>query len=545
MSIDEELKTYLQVLWLYKWIIAACAIIASVVALAISLQLTPLYSAVATVRVASAPGGASDYSYSASATRLSNTYVEIATSDIILNKVAERLGLEKQPGVEVDIVPETELIEITASDPDPARARDIANTLASLLVEQSTQLYGGDSPTARQILEGQLQQAKLDLDTVVAEYDRALRAAQSSANPASRNTPIPNPDVDMLGHLVSVRQGIYGDLLQRYEAARTSEELRANAITIVEPAYLPQKPASPKIPLNTALGLLAGLVAGVILAFAFEGMDTTLRGIEDVQALTTFKILCRIPELKRKDRFPHGDNPPAQAFDQLGARLLLFDAGPKPVTFLITSPEPGSGKSTIAANLAVSLTREGNRVVLADMDFRRPSQHTIMQLPNEKGLSNFLCDEIPLDETLQTTKRANLHVVTAGSNLDVPLDWLAPVKIHDLLKSLGKECDYLLVDAPALLSVADPIVLAAQVDAVIVVVARRETKRQDFSFALQQLAEVEAKVVGIVVNKVPNSKLYNYYSRKNTGSRFHSGVETATTPTDVHNRGKVSDLSDE
>ena len=201
--------------------------------------------------------------------------------------------------VEVEIVPETELIRITASDPDPARARDIANTLASMMVEQSVQLYGGSAPTAREILEGQLAQAKADLDAAVSEYDSALRSAQSLATVPASGTPVPNPDAETLAHLISVRQQIYTDLLQKYETARTNEQLRANAITVFEPANLPQKPATPKVPLNAALGLVAGLAMGVILAFLFEGMDDTLRGIEDVQAMTTLPILSQIPERKR------------------------------------------------------------------------------------------------------------------------------------------------------------------------------------------------------------------------------------------------------
>jgi polysaccharide biosynthesis transport protein len=521
MKIDEEFKTYLQVIWLYKWIILACAIIASIGALGISLQLTPLYSAMATVRVASASVGASDYSYISSLTRLSNTYVEIANSDIILNKVAERLGMQKKPKVEVEIVPETELITIKSSDPDPARARDIANTLAGLMVEQSMQLYGGNAPTARQILEGQLQQAKADLDSAVDEYNRAFSFAQSSSNSTVKSTP--NADVEALAHLVSVRQQIYGDLLQRYEEARMSEQLRANAVTIVENAPLPLKPSSPKIPLNAALGLLAGLTMGVILAFIFEGMDDTLRGIDDVRALTKLPILCMVPDLKQEDRFPEGDNPPAPAFDQLSARLIVFEAKSNSTKFLLSSPEPGAGKSTVAANLAVSLAQGGKRVVLVDMDLRRPRVHSILNLPNEKGFRNFLRGEIQADETMQNTTRSNLRVVTIGSSPNIPFEWLTSVKIVNFIETLGYDCDYVLIDGPALLSVGDPMVLASQVDAVIMVVARRQTERKNFRYALQQLADIKAKVAGIVINRGPNSQLYKYYSRRDTKSNSLAG----------------------
>jgi capsular exopolysaccharide synthesis family protein len=446
-----------------------------------------------------------------------NTYVEIASSDISLDEVAEQLGLQEQPDVEIEIVPETELIRITASDPDPVKAQDIANALAQIIIRQNTELYGGSAPTVREVLEGQLEQAKIDLENALSEYDSALRVDQSEATRGANGTPMPN--IESLVRLLSVRQQIYTDLLQKYESARTSEELHANAITVVEPATLPRDPATPKVSLNAALGLVAGFAAGVILTFLLEGMDDTLRGVEDVQTITSLPILSTVPELKRRlgsdgdlNLSQNGHHPIAQAFDRLCTRLILTDIESESMKLLITSPEPGVGKSTVAANLAVPLTEEGNQVLLIDMDFRRPRLHAILGLPNEKGLSNFMSGEIELDSALQKTTYPNLRVVTAGSSPHHKNERLAPVKTDVLLSMLGKECDYLLIDAPALLSVAEPIVLASQVDAVILVVARHETERENLRLALQQLNEINANVVGIVVNKVPYSRLFRYYS---------------------------------
>jgi capsular exopolysaccharide synthesis family protein len=603
MNVEEELKTYLQVLRRYKWMIAACAIIASLVALGISFALIPIYTVTTTVRVASSPGGSTDYIYGSSITRLSNTYVEIATSDVSLEKVVERLGLEKKPSIEVEVVPETELIEITASDPDPVRARDIANTLASILVEQSLQLYGGNAPTAREILQGQLEQSKIDLDNAVLEYDKALRTALvtptplTSTNPTSipdldvlerfvsirqqiynnllqeyqraetseqmrifeaqieqakidldrsisdynnalRNykptaTPLPsgtlmpNPDVEKLERIVSVRQQIYSDLLQKYENARTSELLRTNSITVVQAANLPRKPSSPKILLNAALGLVAGLVVGVILAFFFEGIDNTLRSTEEVLSMTTLPILCRIPELKNRlgpkiklINFQDGHYTSVPAIDQLRMHLLLHDGKSGHGTFLLTSPDPGAGKSTIVANLAVALSQVEKTVVLVDIDFRRPRQHSIFELPNEMGLSDYIQGKVHLDEILNSTANRNLRVITTGSSPQGIVEWITPEHICEFLETLGSLCDYVLVDAPALLSVADPMILAAQTDAVILVVAQRKTDRENFRFALNQLSEFKARVLGVVVNFVPNSQIYKYYSQNDSLKGF-------------------------
>jgi polysaccharide biosynthesis transport protein len=542
MRVEGELRTYLLVLWHHKWMIAACAIIASIVALGISLQLTPLYSARATLRVASSFG---DYTSITSLTRLSNTFVEIATRDVTLDEVAKRLGLQNQPSVEVEVVPETELIQINASDPDPARARDVANMLASLMVEQSMQLYGGSAPSARQIIEGQLTQAKADLDAAVSAYDLSLRKS-ATPDPAARGTPMPNPELVTLERLLSVRQQIYGDLLQQYETVRTNEQLHANAITILEHATVAQQPTTPRVPLNVALGLLAGLATGIILAFLLEGMDDTLRDIEDVQAVSTLPIMCQIPERKLAlasivdpSFSRNGHLLPSSAFQQLGARLLLSEDMPKSTSFLITSPEPGAGKSTVATNLAISLAEAGCRIVLLDMDFRHPRVHSILHLPNGEGLSDYLCGKIQLGAAIQDAPYRNLRVVTAGSSLDGIPAWLTPVKISELLERLDKDGDYVLIDAPALLAAAEPALIASQVDFVVIVVARRGTERKQLRFALQQLNDLNAKVVGIVVNKVPTTRLLSYYSKRHL-RRSHSGrASPQTEAVDARGNGSV------
>ena len=453
MDVGEELITYLRVLWRYKWMIAVCAIITSTVALVISFQLTPLYTGIATVRAASIPGGEADYIYSSLLTRLTNTLVETANSDSNLDEVADQLGLEKPLKVEVEVVPETELIRITATQTDPARARDIANTVANKLVEQSIQFYGDSVSAGR----------------------------------------------------------------------------RKDLFTIVGPATLPRKPTTPKVPLNVALGLLAGLTTGVILAFLFEGMDDSVRGIEDIQAITTLPIIGQIPERKQtlatfvKQIFSRSSRLlPVPAFYQLSARLLLSEEWPKSTSFILTSPVPGDGKSTVAANLAMSLVSAGHRVVLLDMDFHRPQLHSILNLPNEQGLSDYMRGRIKQSLVLQKTLDPNLRVATAGSSVNGKSEWLAPTKIEGSLKHLGRYADYVLIDTPAFLSVADPALIASQADAVILVVARGNTGRKQLRLAIQQLTELNARIVGIVVNKMPKSRVYTYYSQRKPPKRKSS-----------------------
>jgi succinoglycan biosynthesis transport protein ExoP len=321
--------------------------------------------------------------------------------------------------------------------------------------------------------------------------------------------------METLSQLVGLRQQIYNDLLLDYEEARTNEQFRANAITIAEPAYLPENPSTPGVFIISALGLAAGLATGVILAFVLEGLDDSIQDIEDVQAMTTLPILCKVQELKRKLRLYANLNlmraevfSILPVFDQLCARLRLFDATPKFTSFVFTSPESGTGKSTIAANCALSLAHRGKKVVLFDLDFHRAPKHTYFGMANTIGLSNVLYGETQWDEVLQATPHPNLRVITAGSSPHVPYELLTPKVIGNLLDELRTGCDYVLMDMPALPDVADPSAFFSQVDGIILIVARHKTQRQNFRYALQQIEEFKAKIAGIVVNKETSPQLY-------------------------------------
>ncbi len=535
MSFNSELKAYFQIVWRHKWLIAICSVAALAVALSLSYVLPPAYSATTTLRLSPAPGGVFDSSGGIWPTRLSNTYVEIANSGAVLDEVAGQLNLDSRPKVSAELVAETELLKVTASHRDPAIARDTANTLANVLIMRDPLFNKGTTPNASQTLEFQLRQAKADLEVAQAAYNAAVRASGSSDSTGASAPP--SPQADELKRTVALRQDIYGDLLQRYENARANEQLRANALTVFEAADLPESPTSPKRPLNAALGLMGGLLAGIILAFVLEAMDDTLRSVEDVQELTALPLLGQVPDrrqqpLRRKGglaAYADGRVPPESAYQQLRARLLLSEGIASPASILITSAEPGAGKSTVAANLSVALAEAGHRVVAMDMDFRRPSLNSILNLPKSPGITDILHRKHTLDEVIADTPLPNLRLLPSGRTSYVPPEWMTPSELGPLIRTVRDDCDYLVVDAPAYLSVADPTVLATLVDCVVVVTSLRHTERKHIRLTLQSLTEVRAKVSGVVVNRAPWSRLYAYYSeRARRAGRSPAEKKTAT-----------------
>jgi capsular polysaccharide biosynthesis protein len=225
------------------------------------------YSASATLRVAQAHSGSIEYVDYMYAERLMNTCVEILRSRPALEETIQRLDLGVEPKVlvrqiKVEALSETELIRITVEDGNPWRARDIANTLGALLVEQSQSLYSGGSKSAREILEEQIEVIESNLEQDRASLETLMTRAGST-----------EAETDSLSNKIALEEETYGMLLSQYEQARVDEAMRANSISVVEAAVEPEAPSSPNKGLNIMLGALVGLAGGTGLAFLLENLD--------------------------------------------------------------------------------------------------------------------------------------------------------------------------------------------------------------------------------------------------------------------------------
>jgi capsular exopolysaccharide synthesis family protein len=473
-----------------------------------TLMIVPVYAASTTLRIATAAGGSPDYvNYDISyADRLMNTYNEIAMSGPVRTELARKLGLSKAPQIEVAVPANTELLKITVADNNPVLARDAANTLADMLIAQVREQYNRGGNTAQDILKQQLGQAEEDLNQARENYETVLGqfAADSPQGTAARRS-------------MDLREETYARLLEQYERARVAEAVRAHTISIVEPAVVPLEPSRPRKALNIGLGLIVGLVAGVGLAFLFENLDTTLHTAEQIEQATELPTLGNIPALKRRQRSLFFDNssPQDEAFRRLRTNLLML-AQDRPLhTLLVTSAEPGEGKSTIVANLACALAEAGRKVILVDGDLRLPSIHTIFDLPNQVGLSSLLKQRISIDAALQHTSVPGLQVLSSGPAPANPAELLDSARLRALIARLVERSELVLLDTPALMAVNDGAVLATAADGVILVVGRARSREEVVRAARKQLAAVKVRALGVVVNRAvqPAVDSYFYYRR--------------------------------
>jgi capsular exopolysaccharide synthesis family protein len=326
---------------------------------------------------------------------------------------------------------------------------------------------------------------------------------------------------------VDSNKQLYEGLLQRMKEAQVSAGLKASNIRIVDSALVPNGPVKPRVLLNLALGIILGLGLGVGFAFFQEYLDKTLKTSDEVERLLRLPSLGVLPKFHLNGASPTDEdslvpavpdagvslapsiqtNPEAmEAFRSLRTSILL-SASPIPKLILVTSALPGEGKTTTAVNLAATLTSLGSRVVIVDCDMRRPCCHRSLGVQNSPGFVQCLTGRVALgDALLAVPGVANLSVIPCGPIPPNPAEILSSPLAGELLRKLCAEFDYVLVDSPPLLSVADSRILATVTDAAVLVARAFETPYDIVRRARALLYSADARILGVALNGVDISR---------------------------------------
>ncbi|MGB4137830.1 MAG: polysaccharide biosynthesis tyrosine autokinase [Microbacterium sp.] len=285
----------------------------------------------------------------------------------------------------------------------------------------------------------------------------------------------------------------------------------------VDSARLPSSPSSPNTKLALALGGLLGLAGAVGYGLLRYTLDRRIRSVEGVEKETGVAVVGTIPEEKSfttEDRlvpFDGGNSSGsssahlfgiAEAVRELRTNIQYMDVDNPPRVIVVTSPLPGDGKSTIAANLAITLASGGQPVVLIDGDLRRPMVETIFSLPQGAGVSDVLAGRASLGDVVQRFGNGHLHVIGAGKVPPNPSEVLGSARMRELLSALSREA-IVIVDAPPLIPVTDAAVLAHSADGAIIVGTVGKTTFEVLGKALGNLERAGARALGIVLNRVP------------------------------------------
>ena len=445
---------------------------------------------------------------------------------------------------------------LTAVEGNPA-VQDLTKTKSQLDAQYAEALtqFGPNWPKVQVLraqddaVAGQLKAAKAEAVRLIdAEYhqiearetllERDLNRQEALADTMAQRL----VEYNMLKHDAESNKELYDGLLQKLKEAGISAGLRSSNIRIVDPALVPSTPARPQKARNILLAFLIGLVGGVGLAFLREYLDNTVKSPDDVQNLTGLPCLAVVPSFagrngsrslarisKQAGINANGDSRVelvslqqpkslvSEAFRALRTSLLLSQAEHPPQVILVTSALPREGKTTSAANLAITLAQLGDRTLLMDSDLRKPGIRRALNLPNghghDIGLSSYLAGVAPLHDIIVPHPTVpNLDAIPTGPIPPNPADLLSSHRMAEAIDDLRQHYKFVVIDSPPIMAATDAVILSALTDGVLLVVWSNETPKEAFSRTRDLLAAVKGRLLGVVLNAVDSGAPDYYYS---------------------------------
>lgn len=415
-------------------------------------------------------------------TRAAATNVRLASLDVVAERTAKRLpnAGDVRSHVAVEAEGQSDVVSVSATYPNRRLAAIVANTLAEQYIALRQEADRAKIAQAQALVKRRLQQ---------------FRGGSQASQARSLQ--------DRLDVLASLQTG--------------------NA-ELAEAARAPSSPSSPKVVLNTTLGVVLGLILGVGLAFLFERLDRRLRDPKEIEEMFERPILAAIPESRALSRsglvqevMPTAEG---EAFRMLRANLRYFNVDHAVQSVLVTSAAPGDGKSTVSWNLASTAAGSGARVLLVEADLRHPGLADSLALRGAPGLSTVLAGESAVEAVVQQVPVQaktsgpgieTVDVLLAGPLPPNPAELLESNRMRDLIKSAERSYDLLVIDTPPTSVVSDAIPLLSQVGGVIVVARVKKTTREAVGHLRNQLRNLDARILGLVVNAVGReSEAYGY-----------------------------------
>jgi succinoglycan biosynthesis transport protein ExoP len=377
-------------------------------------------------------------------------------------------------------------------------------------------------------VDNELRQSERREQLLAAAYARQTRSVVDDSEKSIQ--------YDMLKHDVDTNRQIYQTMLQRVKESSIASAMKATNVRVIDAAKAPTHPYKPKLPLNSAAGMLFGLIvgAGVIIVrtrtnacVQNPGDAGLLLGIPELGVIPAAEIAHRalpaatlLPSNRQLETvsMDTGTSPVlADSFRSVLASILFAGARQRQRVLVVTSANPAEGKTTTAANLAATLAKMNRKVLLIDGDIRSPRVHSIFGLDNSDGLTNVL-QEITLrptakiDAAIRETSIPNLHVLTSGPAVQAGADLLFSASMPSILARYREQYDMILIDTPPMLLMPDARVLARVADGVILIARSRKTGREAIQAAHRRFVEDHTPVLGIVLNDWDaKMSAYNYY----------------------------------
>lgn len=313
---------------------------------------------------------------------------------------------------------------------------------------------------------------------------------------------------------VDTNRALYDGLLQRFKEIGVAGGVGVNNISIVDPADLPQKPSSPKLLINLAMALLAGLGLGIALALILEQLDEAIADPAEIERRLGLPLLGSVPKVEGqtpREALKDRKSALVDAYLAIYTNLGFTTEHGVPRSFAITSTRPAEGKSTTALALATTLTRAQRRVILVDGDMRSPSVHHLGGVSHDRGLSNFLAGQDDIDQLTFEMSDLGLTAMSAGPIPPNAAELLTGNRLGILIERLLQKFDHVVIDSPPVMGLADAPLIAGRVEGVIYAVESHGIRSSLVKTALARLASANARVIGGVLTKFEARKAHYGY----------------------------------
>ena len=522
-----ELRDYLAVFRRQLALIIAITLLGAAAAAAYTFRRTPVYESTASVLVRAITTNAFDPGQRIDQQLNMFNQRQLAMSEPVAALAAKSLKTTATPAqllehVKVDVPANSQILRIRYQDTVPLTAQRGADAFAKAYLASREADARAQATTSQKSLQKDItrfQKQASDAEKVIGnpDADSATRQAAQAKLAAANNR---------LDQLLSQLSGF--------------QSLDFTPGTVIAASALPSTPASPNNRLDIGIGLLVGLFLGVMLAFVRDRTDDRLRGREDLAERLDRPVLATIPPLSKRVRqegklrwkrrhrnslvtLEQPNSPAAESYRTLRTRMARLAAQLDINSVMVVSAGVGEGKSTTAANLAVVLAETGKDVLLVSADLRRPRVHQFFGLSNKTGLSNLLTDGTPpgkrkgpVAEGRQMASELwsvapNLWVVLSGPLPPHPSALMGSDAMRQFLKEQRDLFDFIVLDCPPALVVADAMALAPLADAILVVADAKESDREQVSRLKEEIEQVGGKIVGAVLNRSKQASKSTYY----------------------------------
>jgi capsular exopolysaccharide synthesis family protein len=450
--------------------------------------------------------------------QLAAAYADLANREIVRNATKDALKINRLPDYTARALPNTQLIEIVVNDTIPERAQIVANGLADQLmhlgpISAQPQDRGRQEFIHQRLnnLETQIKETESEIEKLQGELADTFSAEQIKDK---------QEQITSLESKLSSMENNYGLLLSN------TQQGALNTLTIIESAELPTNPIGPMKGLTILLAAVVGFALAAGEAYLLEYLDDSLKSPDAVMRLFSASIIGHVFEQgdgkNEEDQLYNADDldhPIAEAFRSLRTNIEISQADRPLKTILVSSADIGDGKTSVAANLALSMAQREKKVVLIDADLRKPKIHEFFELTNDRGLVDLISGRAAIGDVLQFKNDRKVAVLTTGNTPPNPAELLSSKKMEQLLCQLEETTDVVIIDGPPFI-VADAMILASRVDGVLMVVRPGHTRESLAKAAIEHIRLVGAKVVGVVLNRIPlrgadyyagKSSLFTYY----------------------------------